>query len=215
MMQWINQQTFDGLAFTNKDGNLQETVRQESELLKALREFVPEAELCYRISYDENGCENYCHSVCTCFRRDGILFFVRKQTYPKTNYLISFDWSNLKYADNGSYHKAFQHFDRPNHIGVLSRRKIDDRVNYFTEGYRNMERIDRENEPTIGSFRKRLEALPEIIWSSNNKGSIERNGLIYSFEIHPTYYYEQVRLDSRLQTLDDFLVLSDNQYKRQ
>lgn len=215
MMQWINQQTFDGLAFTNKDGNLKEAIRQESELLKALREFVPEAELCYRISYDENGCENYCHGVCTCFRRDGILFFVRKQTYPKTNYLISFDWSHLKYADNGSYHKAFQHFDRSNHIGVLSRRKIDDRVNYFTEGYRNMERIDWENEQTIGSFRKRLEALPEIIWSSDNKGSIERNGLTYSFEIHPTYYYEQVQLDSRLQTLDDFLALSDNQYKGQ
>lgn len=61
MMQWINQQTFDGLTFTNKDRHLQETVRQESEVLKALREFVPEAELCYRISYDENGCENYCH----------------------------------------------------------------------------------------------------------------------------------------------------------
>lgn len=61
MMQWINQQTFDGLAFTNKDGNLKEAIRQESELLKALREFVPEAELCYRISYEENGCENYCH----------------------------------------------------------------------------------------------------------------------------------------------------------
>lgn len=215
MMQWINQQTFDGLTFTNKDRHLQEAVRQESELLKALREFVPEAELCYRISYDENGCKNYCHGVFTCFRRDGILFFVRKQTYPKTNYLISFDWSNLKYADNGSYHKAFQHLNRPKHIGVFSRRKIDDWVNYFTEGYRNMEGIDRENEQRIGLFRKRLKELPEIIWSSDNKGSIERNGLTYWFEIHPTYNYEQIRLDSRLQTLDDFLALSDNQYKRQ
>ena len=214
-MQWINQQTFDGLTFTNKDRHLQEAVRQESELLKALREFVPEAELCYRISYDENGCKNYCHGVFTCFRRDGILFFVRKQTYPKTNYLISFDWSNLKYADNGSYHKAFQHLNRPKHIGVFSRRKIDDWVNYFTEGYRNMEGIDRENEQRIGLFRKRLKELPEIIWSSDNKGSIERNGLTYSFEIHPTYNYEPSRLDSRLQTLDDFLALSDNQYKRQ
>lgn len=214
MMQWINQQTFDGLTFTNKDRHLQEAVRQESEVLKALRELVPEAELCYRISYDENGCENYCHGVFTGFRRDGILFFVRKQTYPKTNYLISFDWSNLKYADNGSYHKAFQHLNRPKHIGVFSRRKIDDWVNYFTEGYRNMEGIDRENEQRIGLFRKRLKELPEIIWSSDNKGSIERNGLTYSFEIHPTYNYEQIQLDSRLQTLDDFLALSDNQYKR-
>ena len=211
MRKWIDQSTFDELLLANVNANMEQAIRSASAVLEAVQAFVPEATLFYHVTHATDSLKNYFEEACTGFRRNGILFLVRKYTYPKTYYELRCDWSFLRYADNYSYDKAFDKQSEPNRIGVFTKRKIDDWVEYLTQGFRNLERIDAENERKMTGYRNRLEALSDVVWvHDKSHGQIIRNGLTYTFDIRQTNYSEKISLDYRCRTLDDFLALSDN-----
>ena len=86
-------------------------------------------------------------------------------------------------------------------------------IEYLTQGFRNLERIDAENERKIIGYRNRLEALSDVVWvHDKSHGQITRHGLTYTFDIRQTLYNERISLDDRCRTLDDFLALSDNKF---
>ena len=163
-----------------------------------MQEFVPEATLFYHVTHAADSLKNYFEEVCTGFRRNGILFLVRQYFYPKPYYDLRFDWSSFRYADNYSYSKAFDKQSEPNRIGVFTKKKIDDWVEYLTQGFRNLERIDAENERKMTGYRNRLEAIPDVAWNKDkSRGHITRHGLTYTFEIRQTDYSEKISLDYR------------------
>ena len=211
MRKWIDQSTFDELLLANAEDNMERAIQGASAVLETMQEFVPEAALFYRVTHAADSLKNYFEEVCAGFRRNGILILVRKHTYPKPYYDLCCDWSFLRYADNYSYGKAFDKQSEPNRIGVFTKRKLDDWVEYLTQGFRNLERNDAENERKITGYRNRLEALPDVVWvHDKSHGQITRNGLTYTFDIRQTDYSEKISLDYRCRTLDDFLALSDN-----
>ena len=213
MRKWIDQSTFDELLLANAEDNIERAIRSASAVLEAVQEFVPEAALFYRVTHAEDSLKNYFEEACTGFRRNGILFLVRQYFYPKPYYDLRFDWSFFRYADNYSYGKAFDKQTAPNRIGVFTKKKIDDWVEYLTQGFRTLEKIDAENERIITGYRNRLETIPDVVWDYNrSRGHITRHGLTYSFEIRQTLYNERISLDDRCRTLDDFLALSDNKF---
>lgn len=214
MRKWIDQATFDELLLANAEDNVERAIQGATAVLETMQEFVPDAGLFYRVTHAADSLKNYFEEVSSGFRRNGILFLVRKHTYPKTHYDLRFDWSSFRYADNYSYGKAFDQQTAPNRIVVFTRKKIDDWVEYLTQGYRNLERIDAENGRIITEFRHRLEALPDVVWEyDKNRGHITRRGLTYTFEIRQTDYSEKISLDYRCRTLDDFLAASDNKLR--
>ncbi len=86
-------------------------------------------------------------------------------------------------------------------------------MEYLTQGFRNLERIDAENERKMTGYRNRLEALYRCgLGHDKSHGQIIRNGLTYTFDIRQTIYNERISLDYRCRTLDDFLALSDNKF---
>ena len=211
MRKWIDQSTFDELLLANAEDNVERAIQSASAVLEIVQEFVPEAALFYRVTHDADRLKNYFEEVCTGFWRNGILFLVRQYFYPKPYYDLRFDWSFFRYADNYSYGKAFDKQSEPNRIGVFTKKKIDDWVEFLTQGFRNLERIDAENERKMTGYRNRLEAIPDVVWNKDkSRGHIIRHGLTYTFEIRQTDYSEKISLDYRCRTLDDFLALSDN-----
>lgn len=213
MIRWIDQETFDEMILTNAEASLERMIDGAKPLLDTIRRFVPEAGMFYRIYHDESEHTNHVESVYPGFRRNGILFFVSGRNYPKVHYDIACDCSMFRYADRYSENLAQDGLNRPNLIGVFTKRKIDDWVEYLTLGYRNMERINAENERKITSFRRQLDSLPDVAWNHDrSRGSIKRNGLVYSFEIRAAGYSEKISLDYGPRTLDDFLNLSENKY---
>lgn len=213
MRKWIDQSTFDELLLANAEDNMERAIQGASAVLETMQEFVPEAALFYRVTHAADSLKNYFEEVCAGFRRNGILFLVRKHTSPKTYYELQCDWSFFRYADNYSYGKAFDKQSAPSRIGVFTKRKIDDWVEYLTQGFRTLEKIDAENERIITGYRNRLETIPDVVWDYNrSRGHITRHGLTYSFEIRQTDYSEKISLDYRCRTLDDFLALSDNKF---
>ena len=213
MRKWIDQSTFDELLLANAEDNIERAIQSASAVLETVQEFVPEAALFYRVTHAVDSLKNYFEEACTGFRRNGILFLVRKYTYPKTYYELRCDWSFLRYADNYSYGKAFDKQSEPNRIGVFTKKKIDDWVEYLTQGFRTLEKINAENERIITGYRNRLETIPDVVWDYNrSRGHITRHGLTYTFDIRQTLYNERISLDDRCRTLDDFLALSDNKF---
>lgn len=213
MKTWIDQSTFDELLLANANDNMEQAIRSASAVLEAVQAFVPDAALFYRVTHATDSLKNYFGEACTGFRRNGILFLVRKCTYPKTYYELHCDWSFFRYADNYSYGKAFDKQSAPSRIGVFTKRKIDNWVEYLTQGFRTLEKIDAENERIITGYRNRLETIPDVVWDYNrSRGHITRHGLTYSFEIWQTLYNERISLDDRCRTLDDFFALSDNKF---
>lgn len=212
MKKWIDQQTFDELLIANADKVVQK-IENEGELHQMVKEFIPEAELFYQVTHDREECKNLLENVSTGFRRNGILFFVRKYIYPKIHYILTCDYTVFNFTDNYSLQKAFKNLVGPNRIGVFSKSKIEDWVTYLTQGYRNLERLNAENEMRITKFRQRLESLPDVSWNEDKyQGRIVRKGLTYTFTINQAGYSECISLDYRCQSLDDFLALSDNNF---
>ena len=213
MRKWIDQSTFDELLLANAEDNVERAIQSASAVLETVQEFVPDAALFYRVTHAADSLKNYFGEASSGFRRNGILFLVRQYFYPKAYYDLRFDWSFLRYADNYSYGKAFDKQTAPNRIGVFTRKKIDDWVEYLTQGYRSLERINAENERKVTGYRNRLEAIPDVVWEYyKNRGHITRHGLTYTFDIRQTDYSEKISLDYRCRTLDDFLALSDNKF---
>ena len=178
MRKWIDQSTFDELLLANAEDNVERTIQSASAVLKIVQKFVPEAALFYRVTHAADSLKNYFEEACTGFRRNGILFLVRQYFYPKLYYDLRFDWSLFRYADNYSYGKAFDKQSEPNRIGVFTKKKIDDWVKYLTQGFRNLERINAENERKMTGYRNRLEAIPDVVWNKDkSRGHITRHGL--------------------------------------
>ena len=86
MRKWIDQSTFDELLLANAEDNIERAIQGASAVLEAVQEFVPEAALFYRVTHAADSLKNYFEEASAGFRRNGILFLVRKHTYPKSYY---------------------------------------------------------------------------------------------------------------------------------
>ena len=120
MRKWVDQSTFDELLLANAEDSIERAIQSASAVLETVQEFVPEAALFYRVTHAADSLKNYFEEVCAGFRRNGILFLVRKHTYPKPYYDLCYDWSFLRYADNYSYGKSFDKQSEPNRTASVS-----------------------------------------------------------------------------------------------
>lgn len=209
MMKWIDQTLFDDLVLANSD-QTERMMRDVSPFLTEVLPFIPDAVLQYRIYHDETEHTNSLESIRICFVRDAILFSISKQTYPKTSYRISCCGDDdLQHIDNYSRTKAHDGLTAPQRIGKLSKRKVEEWVEYQTLYYRNLVHIDTENDQLIRQHIARLECIPDVLWSRNRQsGTIERNGISYSFQVERTGVSENIRLSRFGHSLDDFLEMA-------
>ncbi len=209
MMKWIDQTLFDDLILTNSD-RAERMIRDEQLLLTEVLPFIPDAVLQYRIYHNETEHTNSLESVRVCFVRNAILFSVSKQTYPKITYrILCCNDDDLQYTDNYSRTKAYEGLVEPQRIGKLSKRKVEEWVEYQTQYYRNLERINEENARKIRAHIARLEQIPDVLWGKDRQsGTIERYGLSYSFQVERTGVSENIRLSRSGHSLDAFLEMA-------
>ena len=209
MMKWIDQTLFDDLILTNSD-QAERTIRDIQPLMEEVLPVIADATLQLRVYHDETDLTNYLDSVRICFVRNMILFSVSKQTYPKTTYRIfCCNDDDLQHTDNYSRTKAHAGLVEPQRIGKLSKRKVEEWVEYQTQYYRNLERINEENVRAIRAHIARLEQIPDVLWGKDRQsGTIERYGLSYSFQVERTGVSENIRLSRSGHSLDAFLEMS-------
>ena len=178
MMKWIDQTLFDDLILTNSD-QAERTIRDIQPLMEEVLPVIADATLQLRVYHDETDLTNYLDSVRICFVRNMILFSVSKQTYPKNTYrILCCNDDDLQYTDNYSRMKAHEGLVEPQRIGKLSKRKVEEWVEYQTQYYRNLVCIDKENDRSIREHIARLERIPDVLWSGT--GNPERSNAMVS-----------------------------------
>lgn len=213
MICWMDQKSFTRLTLT-PDYRTTSEIQRTQGLLEEVLPTISDAELLYGVFYNENT--EYCsfEQSRICFRRNGILFRINKQYSPKPTYAIDIDTSNFKHIDLHMQARIRDKYPAPHRIGVLSERKVNIWVDYLTKIWHDLEHLDRERNAHISAHRSRLNKLPDVKWNKDrDRGSIERNGLCYSFRYETGTIQEKVSLDYGPCTLDDFLALSDNRYR--
>lgn len=209
MMKWIDQALFDELILVNGD-RVERTIRDLQPLMEEVLPFIPDATLWFHIYHDETDHTNCLDCVRVCFVRNAILFSISKDTYPKTTYRISCcSRDELQHTSDYSRRIAYEGLIEPQRIGKLSKRKVEEWVEYQTQYYRNLERINEENARTIRAHIARLEQIPDVLWGKGRQsGTIERYGLSYSFQVERTGVSENIRLSRSGHSLDAFLEMA-------
>lgn len=212
MRKWIDQSTFDELLLANAEDNIERAIRSASAVLETVQEFVPEAALFYRVTHAVDSLKTISRKLApvseettSCFSSANIS--IQTLLRPPIRLVV------LPICGQLLLRQGFRQTNRSEPYRGLHQKKIDDWVEYLTQGFRNLERIDAENERKIIGYRNRLEALSDVVWvHDKSHGQIIRNGLTYTFDIRQTDYSEKISLDYRCRTLDDFLALSDNKF---
>jgi hypothetical protein len=101
----------------------------------------------------------------------------------------------------------------PNIVGVLSKRKITDWVNYRREEYNIFLNEDNKIDLKVKAFYKSIEGHSFFFWNVNGQnplcknGEIKKNGIEYSFSVDSSGYINQ-EIKVRDRSFETFLKLT-------
>lgn len=214
MKNYVNKQTFDTLHI-ELSKHQQEQIETAENDLQAIQEIIPDAELLYDVAFDLDG-SHWFRATQIGFIRNGVQFYILKSgSSKKPDYLFSIDTSDLTYTDNYDCSFAGENLEKPNVVHVLSEKKVQKWIEYYLNYYASLQLRNDQHRKMIEEFRAKLAALPDVIWLNNNEGEINRNGLEYSFTIERTRIIEKIKIEWCIESLGDFLLMSDNKFTGQ
>lgn len=148
------------------------------------------------------------------FKQDNISFSL-EYTLPNSKYQIFPEIGHLRQIDRSDLRKQMiENGDQPNLIGVFTTGKIKAWIKFQTEVYKKLESMNQERQARIDGFLQELEGL-NVEWDKERtSGKIERNGLVFSFNIDRGYIFQTIEFACMVaKNIDSFKKLSDNQYR--
>jgi hypothetical protein len=203
-MKALSYEEFQKLQIESSAYN-NEQIKDVLHLVNDVSRFVPASAIIYmqdaaRIDYTECKIE---HSTLI------LTISLYKQKYSIQCRSIE-KFSNVKPTAS---HNARQAVGEPRNIGVLSKKKLLEWINFYEQVYAILLAEDQQNLSTKDEFKKSLMGLP-VEWSRNgNGGKIKTNGIIYTFWFEAHQVRQNIELDSEIPSnLETFLKLSDNRY---
>lgn len=191
-------------------------IENATSVANLFRKFIPNLEIRYRIYTDEETLETELKYAGVCFQQNKIMFEITASDYPKKHYAISVDISDFRNTNYNDQNNAKRGLTEPNLIGTPSLKKINDWIDYLSRYYENLKKKDDKNKREKQLFRVALAKLPDVTRGNNeNSGFISRNGLLYTYSISINSIEQKIKIDLSWdkQTLENFLLMADNQYK--
>ncbi len=184
-------------------------------LYEEIRTVIVDAEIFYRLYPTDEGTYSIDGAVIGLFR-NGIEFHIAVRTHPKKCYTIYPELSGLEHIDRYTIERISSGLEPPKKIGVLTRKKVEAWIDYHTHVYLRLKKENERKRLEIETFRQTVGNDPDLKWEHKNKGSIRRNGLLYSFEIRPTIITEHIDLCITLKgsKYEIFRCLADNRYEQ-
>lgn len=106
--------------------------------------------------------------------------------------------------------------NEPNQIGILNDKKLKRWIEYWERVYDKMKEKNAANGDKIKAFIDSLAGLDVHWWDDNKRGSVTRNGIVFTFEIVNNHVATEIKLEHRYnKDLSTFLKLSDNALKNE
>lgn len=164
--------------------------------------------------------------------QDGKLYYERSEcklnheylelriNYRKKYYISCPSIPKLKNVSHYTVTEQEKKLVKPNDIGVLNTKKIQQWIKYYEALYYACEQIDTANLMKKTTFLHELRDLTkdlEIKWfKDGTQGEIEKNGIIFKFEINEEYISKKIELSYKVENdLQSFLNLADNKLTTQ
>lgn len=191
-------------------------IKEATTIADLFRKFIPDLQIRYRIYTDEETLQTRLEYAGVCFQQNKIMFEIKTSNYPKKHYAISVDISDFHNTNYYDQNNAKDGLTEPNLIGTPTLKKVNDWVDYLSRYYENLKKTENRNKRKKELFREALAKLPDVKRGNNsNSGMIIRNGLIFTYEIHENNIVQKIKVDLTWdkQTLENFLLMADNQYK--
>lgn len=191
-------------------------IKEATTIADLFRKFILDLEIRYRIYTDEETLRTKLEYAGVFFQKNKMQFEISASNYPKKHYAISVnisDFHNTNYYDQTN---AKRDLTEPNLIGTPSQKKVNDWIDYLSRYYENLKKTENRNKRKKELFREALAKLPDVKRGNNsNSGYITRNGLKYSYEIQVNSIVQKIKVDLShdKQTLENFLLMADGQYK--
>ena len=125
-------------------------------------------------------------------------------------------WYSLPFIQYETYKAEAAKHTQPNLIGVLSGKKIGAWVEYLTAIYTRLEIISQEREQAVNIFLAEMREAGAVLNEEHKTGQLEKNGLIFTFEIHKEgYISKNIEVSYAVNdTLENFTRLADNKYQK-
>ena len=149
----------------------------------------------------------------------GMPIFVQFEEYRKKyNFFLWDSLAYVNYQDKAQYKETHT---EPQQVGVLNAKKINAWINYLQDEYFYLQGLSIDRSEKIAEFlssAKKIEGMNIRLStdrSTDTRGSIEKNGISFSFTIdnQSGYISKELKISYKVgNSLDDFLKLSDNKY---
>lgn len=142
-----------------------------------------------------------------------VLIVVHFHTHPKKYSFYCEEIKGLKNITYDTQVSVKKTLVEPQQVGVLTTKKIQNWVDYYTNLCDALRVVNDFNYNRIQEFLKSIEDL-NVVWSHDKKsGYVVRNGIEFSFQIGELYVSERIKLHYGVgSTLENFLGLSENKY---
>ena len=160
--------------------------------------------------YNENNSKDVIYYLNEIFLTHPTLKISIRYSYKK----YSFYCEDIRELKNITYYtekEAKKKLTEPKQVGVLTTKKIQDWVDYYTNLYNALKVQNDGNTNVINDFLKSIEHL-NVRWSQNKiSGSIVTNGIEFTFKINETHVSQSINIHYNMaNNLETFLKLSDN-----
>lgn len=208
MIQSHNQTEFENLNLTISEVQ-QRGINEKEKQLKEVLTYYP-ARLVFFTSFYDNA--HHYERVDIYLKHDFLKLDFGYNGYSKQYRIWCVSNRELKNVTPYTITAVERKYNKPNNIGVLNKKKIEDWVKYYEKVHESLVEINKANKAKIDNFIKTLEPY-KVSWSKDGKsGSILRNGVKYSFTIDETSYSENVELEryNTKHNLDYFSKISHN-----
>lgn len=166
--------------------------------------------------------------MCRVTEEDGKLYFEHaevKLIHKDIDIRIGYETYIKKYSISADMRKHFKNIDlhtiariqhdlkKPNEIGVLTKKKIEDWVQYYESLYSRCFMEDQKNGGEKAAFLESIKGWP-VRWNADKKsGRIIANGIEMTFTIGDTYVSKKLQLHySVSDDIETFQRLADNKY---
>lgn len=188
-------------------------IESEERVLSDVLKFYPLATIEHIFELEENY--HYQYSIIYLVKNADLHITIKFDKYRK-KYFVGRQFPTFVNITHNTIQQAAQnlaarYLSEPNQMGVLSSKKIQDWIEYYTSIFEALQVENDKNKKKIEDFLDSIKDLPVTWYRGNKSGSLVKNGIEWSFTIEETYVSTSIKLhytvDSSLET---FLALSDN-----
>jgi hypothetical protein len=196
-------------------------IEEEKELCKQISKYVNDVTIEHVITEiisNEGMTIEYCYEHQECVIKYKGLEQVIKGGFYKEYYLICPEAIRLLRLYNDGRDPKLEGVKEPNKIGVLTTKKITDWLEYNHKVVEKYQEKEKEIERKIKEFLAQFDGEDMLITKRSNdlhtSGSMEKNGLRYTFEITESgYIHQEITFSYKVNnTFENFKKLSENKY---